>query len=305
MTHALSRRQKGLLLTAAGPLIISPDALLIKLIDLPDSQMLFWRGLLTAIGFFTIVVLRSGRRTWAVFRRCGLVGLGVAGLFTLSNFGFVLGNHYTKGGNVLMILAGAPLIAALLSRFFLHERQPLRTWIAIVLCLSGTSLIVFDDAGAGSWIGNGFALLAALSLAANFTLCRTRPGVDMSPMLVLAGLTVALLSPWLASGGWALPDADQARYLILLCLILIPIGFTLIQRGPLYLPAAEVSLLFLLETVTGTLWVWWLLGERPSNLAFIGGALVIGTLVIKSLIERRLEMRWRRTLDNQGFPPEA
>ena len=290
-TNALSRRQKGLLITAAGPLIISPDALLIKLIDLPDSQMLFWRGLLTALGFFIIVVLRSGRRTLTVFRRCGLVGLGVAGLFTLSNFGFVLGNHYTKGGNVLMILAGAPLIAALLSRFFLHERLPLRTWLAIGLCLFGTSLIVFDDAGAGSWIGNGFALLAALSLAANFTLCRTRPGVDMSPMLVLAGLMVALLSPWLTSGGWALPDADQAKYLILLCLILIPIGFTLIQRGPLYLPAAEVSLLFLLETVVGTLWVWWLLDERPSNLAFFGGALVIGTLLIKALIERHLERR--------------
>ncbi|QEA41008.1 DMT family transporter [Pistricoccus aurantiacus] len=279
------------MITAAGPLIISPDALLIKLIDLPDSQMLFWRGLLTALGFFIIVVLRSGRRTLTVFRRCGLVGLGVAGLFTLSNFGFVLGNHYTKGGNVLMILAGAPLIAALLSRFFLHERLPLRTWLAIGLCLFGTSLIVFDDAGAGSWIGNGFALLAALSLAANFTLCRTRPGVDMSPMLVLAGLMVALLSPWLTSGGWALPDADQAKYLILLCLILIPIGFTLIQRGPLYLPAAEVSLLFLLETVVGTLWVWWLLDERPSNLAFFGGALVIGTLLIKALIERHLERR--------------
>ncbi|WP_222433769.1 DMT family transporter [Pistricoccus aurantiacus] len=290
-TPALSRRQRGLLITAAGPLIISPDALLIKLIDLPDSQMLFWRGLLTALGFFIIVVLRSGRRTLTVFRRCGLVGLGVAGLFTLSNFGFVLGNHYTKGGNVLMILAGAPLIAALLSRFFLHERLPLRTWLAIGLCLFGTSLIVFDDAGAGSWIGNGFALLAALSLAANFTLCRTRPGVDMSPMLVLAGLMVALLSPWLTSGGWALPDADQAKYLILLCLILIPIGFTLIQRGPLYLPAAEVSLLFLLETVVGTLWVWWLLDERPSNLAFFGGALVIGTLLIKALIERHLERR--------------
>lgn len=286
---------KGLLLTAAGPLIISPDALLIKLIGLPDSQMLFWRGLLTALGYFIIVVLRHGRNTPAVFRRCGLVGLGVAVLFTLSSVGFVLGNHYTKGGNVLMILAGAPLFAALLSRFFLHEHLPRRTWIAIGLCLLGTSLIVFDDAGAGSWVGNAFALLAALGLAANFTLCRTRPGIDMSPMLSLAGLLLALLAPWIAGGGLGLPDAAQAGWLILLCLILLPVGFTLIQRGPLYLPAAEVSLLFLLETVAGTLWVWWVLGERPSRLAFAGGALVLGTLLIKGLIERHLELR-RRTV---------
>lgn len=301
MTHSLSRRQKGLLITAAGPLIISPDALLIKLIDLPDSQMLFWRGLLTALGFFLIVVARSGRDTFAMYRRCGLVGLGVAALFTLSNYGFVLGNHYTKGGNVLMILAGAPLIAALLSRFFLHERLLLRTWLAIVLCLLGTSLIVLDDAGAGSWIGNAFALLAAFSLAANFTLCRIRPGIDMSPMLTLAGLMVAATAPWLAGGGLGLPNTAQAGWLVLLCLILIPLGFTLIQRGPLYLPSAEVSLLFLLETVTGTLWVWWVLNEQPSNLAFIGGALVIGTLVGKGLYERRLEMRQRRYLADIDF----
>src|SRR5699024_9404952 len=100
-----------------------------------------------------------GKNTAAVFRRCGLAGLGVAGFFTLSSIGFVLGNHYTKGGNVLMILAGAPLFAALLSRAFLNERLPRRTWVAIGLCLIGTSLIVFDDAGAGSWVGNAFALL--------------------------------------------------------------------------------------------------------------------------------------------------
>ncbi|WP_156181426.1 DMT family transporter [Halomonas sp. PR-M31] len=296
MFSTLSFRQKGLLLTAAGPLIISPDALLIKLIDLPDSQMLFWRGLLTALGFLIIVMLRSRRYTVISFLRCGWVGIGVAALFTCSNYGFVLGNQYTKGGNVLMILAGAPLIAALLSRFFLQEHLPLRTWIAIALCLLGTSLIVFDDAGAGSWIGNGFALLAAFSLAANFTLCRTRPGVDMSPMLTLAGLMVAATAPLLASGGVALPNADQASLLVLLCLILIPMGFTLIQRGPLYLPSAEVSLLFLLETVAGTLWVWWILHEQPSRLAFVGGSLIIGTLLIKGMIDRRLEKRRRETL---------
>lgn len=289
----VSHYQRGLLLTAAGPLIISPDALLIKLIDLPDSQMLMWRGLLTALGYSVLVLVLHGANTPAVLRRCGLVGLGVAGLFTLSSVGFVLGNHYTKGGNVLMILAGAPLFAALLSRFFLHERLPRRTWVAIGLCLVGTSLIVFDDAGAGSWVGNVFALLAALGLAANFTLCRTRPGVDMSPMLSLSGLMLALLAPWIASGGVGLPDASQAGWLVLLCLILLPAGFTLIQRGPLYLPAAEVSLLFLLETVAGTLWVWWVLDEQPSGLAFVGGGLILGTLLSKGLIERRLERKRR------------
>ncbi|GGX86602.1 hypothetical protein GCM10007160_12430 [Litchfieldella qijiaojingensis] len=282
-------------MTAGGALIISPDALLIKLIALPDAQILLWRGLLTALGFVIIVALRNGRNFLSAYQRCGWTGIGVAVLFSFSTFGFVLGNQYTKGGNVLMILAGAPLIAALLSRVFLRERQPLRTWIAIGLCMLGTSLIVVDDAGTGSWLGNGFALLAALALAANFTLCRTRLGIDMSPMLTLSGVLVASMAALVggATHGLAWPPVESAVLLVLLCLCLLPLGFTLIQRGPLYLPAADVGLLMLMEVVVGTLWVWWILGERPAPIAMFGGALVLGTLFAKGLIERRRERRLR------------
>ncbi|WP_444986293.1 DMT family transporter [Halomonas mongoliensis] len=282
-------------MTGGGALIISPDALLIKVIGLPDAEILVWRGLLTALGFIVIMLLRHGAGTLQAYRRCGWTGLGVALLFSLSTFGFVLGNQYTRGGNVLMILAGAPLIAALLSRFFLQEHLPRRTWLAIGACLAGISLIALDDAGVGSWLGNGFALLAATALAANFTLCRTRPGVDMSPMLTLSGLIVAASAGLygLMGPGLALPAGQSLLWLVVLCLMLLPLGFTLIQRGPLYLPAAEVGLLMLLEVVAGTLWVWWLLGERPTPLAFAGGALVLGSLLAKGLYERRLERRLR------------
>ncbi len=291
----LGRRQQGLLMTGGGALIISPDALLIKVIGLPDAEILVWRGLLTALGFIAIVVARHGRGALAAYRRCGWTGIGVALLFSLSTFGFVLGNQYTRGGNVLMILAGAPLIAALLSRLFLHERLPRRTWLSILACLVGIALIALDDAGGGSWQGNALALLAATAMAANFTLCRTRQGVDMSPMLALAGLIVAALAALhgVTGPGLTLPTGATLGWLLLLCLGLLPLGFTLLQRGPLYLPAAEVGLLMLLEVVVGTLWVWWLLGERPTPAAFAGGALVLGSLLAKGLVDRRVERRQR------------
>ncbi|MCH4562735.1 DMT family transporter [Halomonas sp. EGI 63088] len=297
--RALSYRQQGLLLTGGGALIMSPDALLIKVVGLPDAEILMWRGLLSALGFLLIVVARHGQGTWHAYRRCGWTGIAVSLLFGLTTCGFVLGNQYTKGGNVLMILAGSPLIAAALSRVFLKERLPRRTWLAIGACMVGISLIVVDDAGVGSWVGNGFALMAATTLAINFTLCRTRPGIDMSPMLTFSGLIVAVGGGLVVTSttGLSLPPPDRLLLVVLLCLFIVPAGVTLLQRGPLYLPAAEVGLLLLLEVVVGTLWVWWLLGERPAPLAFVGGGLVLGTLVAKGLYERRLETRLR--------PPEV
>ena len=291
--QGLSYRQQGLLLTGGGALVMSPDALLIKLIDLPDAQMLMWRGLISALGFLLLVVARHGRNTVAAYRRCGGTGIMVALLFSLTTCGFVLGNQYTRAGNVLIILASSSIIAAGLSWVILKERLPRRTWLAIGLCMAGITMIVADDAGTGSLVGNGFALLAATTLALNFTLCRRRPGVDMSPMLTFAGLIVGLGGALVASAGGelTLPDGERLLMILGLCLGIVPLGVTLLQRGPLYLPAAEVGLLLLLEVVVGTLWAWGILGERPTPIAFVGGALVLGTLVAKGLYERRLELR--------------
>ncbi|MDR5907002.1 DMT family transporter [Franzmannia qiaohouensis] len=292
---SLSHRQQGLLLTAGGALIMAPDALLIKVANLPDAEILMWRGFLSALGFFLIALMRHGNGLWAVYRRCGWTGIAVALLFSLTTCGFVLGNQYTKAGNVLMILAGAPLIAAALSWVILKERLPRRTWIAIWLCLAGIAMIALDDAGAGSWVGNAFALMAATTLAINFTLCRTRPGIDMSPMLVFNGIIVGSVAGlfWLAGGEPSLPETNQLAVVVLLCLIIVPCGVTLLQRGPLYLPAAEVGLLLLLEVVVGTLLAWWIISEQPAPMALVGGALVLGTLTAKGLYERRLELRAR------------
>lgn len=290
----LSHRQQGLLLTGGGALIMAPDALLIKLAALPDAEILMWRGFLSALGFLLIALARHGRGVLAAYRRCGGTGIAVALLFSLTTCGFVLGNQYTKAGNVLLILAGSPLIAAGLSRLILGERLPRRTWLAIWVCMAGIALIVVDDFGAGSWVGNAFALMAAATIALNFTLCRTRPGIDMSPMLTFNGLIVgggASLVLLLGDGGVTLPSVNQLAVVVGLCLIIVPCGVTLLQRGPLYLPAAEVGLLLLLEVVVGTFLAWWILAEQPAPTALVGGVLVLGTLMTKGLYERRLEQR--------------
>jgi drug/metabolite transporter (DMT)-like permease len=295
----LSHRQQGLLLTGGGAMIMAPDSLLIKVADLPDVEILMWRGFLSALGLLLIVLLRYGRGTLTAYRRCGWTAIAVALLFSLTTCGFVLGNQYTKAGNVLMILASAPIIAAILSWVILKERLPRRTWLAIGLCMVGIAMIALDDAGVGSWVGNAFALMAATTLAINFTLCRTRPGIDMSPMLVFSGLIVGSVAGllWLAGNEPTLPTINQLSVVILLCLIIVPCGVTLLQRGPLYLPSAEVGLLLLLEVVLGTLLAWWILGEQPAPAALLGGGLVISTLLAKGLYERQLEMRQRAGLE--------
>ena len=58
-------------------------------------------------------------------------------------------------------------------------------------------------------------------------------------------------------------------------LVVVPIGLGLFLSGARYAPAAEVALLALVETVLGPIWVWIFIGETPTQIALIGGSVVI------------------------------
>ena len=78
-------------------------------------------------------------------------------------------------------------------------------------------------------------------------------------------------------------QADEIWLLLVLGLAVLPVSFGLISLGPRYLPAPEVALILLLETVLGPFWVWLVLEEQPSAFALAGGAIVVGALVLHSL----------------------
>jgi drug/metabolite transporter (DMT)-like permease len=63
----------------------------------------------------------------------------------------------------------------------------------------------------------------------------------------------------------------------------IPLASTLIANGPRFLPSADVSMFFLLETVLTPVWIWLLFSELPSKSVFYGGAIVVATLIVHSI----------------------
>ena len=60
-------------------------------------------------------------------------------------------------------------------------------------------------------------------------------------------------------------------------------GFTLITMGTRHVPAAEVSLLSLLEPILASLWVWIFIDEVPATLTLVGGAIVLGAVCCQAV----------------------
>ena len=49
-----------------------------------------------------------------------------------------------------------------------------------------------------------------------------------------------------------------------MCILCVAIPFVLVTIAPRFIPAAEVNLFFLLETIIGPIWVWLIIKEQPS-----------------------------------------
>ncbi len=277
----MTDKTKGLLVTIAGVMILVPDTLLIKLADIDPWLMLFWRFLLASTVFLLIICLQQGRSALQSFRRMGYTGLGLALFSCLGNHAFVIALEYTTVANLLIILALSPLFSALLSRTFLKETVARRTWLAMIGCLAGIILLVSDSLGGISLRGDLLALLSAFAMGTTFTLLRVIKPASVVPAYFLGWTLASLLAlPFCSS---LLLPSSAVIPVLAGGLLVIPFSFLLISYGPRFLPAPEVALLLLLETILAPYLVWLILGEEPGRFALLGGAIVIGMLGWHSL----------------------
>ena len=280
-----ARHRRGVLLAASGILIISPDGLLLRLAgDAGLWEASFLRMLAMGIGLSLVLLIWQGRALPAVLAGLGWGGLASVLVLALSNIAFVAGMNRTTVANTLLILATMPLFSAVLGKLFIGEAVRRTTGIAIAVAMAGILLIVggsrYGGLGQGSLEGDLLALLAAFLIAANLVILRRFPHLDGMIVLALAGfLAAAICWPFVDLTGIA---PRSTVILVILGGVIIPLSLSLFFRGIRYLPAAEIALFSLIETVLGPVWAWIGVGEAPGLPALIGGAVVVSAIVLNA-----------------------
>lgn len=271
----------GSLLAFAGVMALSFDGLLVRLADTQGMNIIFWRGLLMALALVVLLRWMHGRWAWHALRDSGTDAWMVAAGFAATTHLFVLAVVNTAVANVVVILAASPLFAALFSGWLLREWVPLRTWIAIIVCLAGILGVFAGSLEIGGWLGDALALLAAFVVGVNLTLLRRSPRVDRLAVIAAGGLLGALLAlPFAAPLPLPVPTL---AVLATMGLLQLPLALVLVALATRHLPAGEVALFLVLEAVFGTLWVWLFLAETPARLTLLGGGLILVTLAVHAL----------------------
>jgi drug/metabolite transporter (DMT)-like permease len=278
----LSQHLKGVMITALGVLIISPDGLLTRLIQVDHWTLIFWRAILMAFGMWLLTCFFHPKNTWRAYKNIGVHGLLMVMFYSCGTISFITAITHTSVANTLIILSTTPLFAALIGLVVFAEAIKLRTWCAIFLVAVGIYVISSGgDSHGASLYGDIAAMAGAFFLAAGFSVVRRKPTISVFPVFSIAGLVTALLS-FPLSQPFSVTQQDMG-YLIIMGVYMLPLATALMFLGPRYIPASEVGLMILLESVLGPTWVWLVLGENPGSRTLIGGAIIISTLAINTV----------------------
>jgi drug/metabolite transporter (DMT)-like permease len=204
-------------------------------------------------------------------------GLLVAMFLGLGSVCYLFAILLTTVANAVFIISAAPFFTAVAAWLLLGERVRAVTWFFMAAALAGIGLMFVDGFVTGRWLGNVLALGVVASFVGMLVVIRQSKAIDMVPATCLGGVVAGIISVFMVDTFWI------SRHDLILCILLgsaqFGAGFILITMGTRLVPAAEVALLSLTETVLAPIWVWLFVYEVPSVFTLIGGAIVLTAVV--------------------------
>ena len=279
----LTDQQKGSLMAFVAVMFITPDSLFIRLSNVDTWGLVFYRGIIPFFTVFLGMLLVYQLNFFKILFSSGYHGIIYVGTFSLTNITFVLSIQNTNVANTLVMIATAPMISAILGAIFLKEPPDKKTWISIIVTFLAIIYIFFDSLKLGNFYGDILGFITALGLAVGAITVRSAKKKNLVPAAVVGKLFVATFALFFIES-FTLVDKDL--FIIpLMCILCVAIPFVLVTIAPRFIPAAEVNLFFLLETIIGPIWVWLIIKEQPSIETLQGGVIIIATIAIHSFMK--------------------
>ncbi|MDB4220863.1 DMT family transporter [Amylibacter sp.] len=273
------------ILILSGALCMSFAALFVKLIQNADGfQILFYRGFPQCM--MVMIVACFIRRISLVeffksIDKTDLI-LGFTMCIAFSFYIFALLN--TSVASALFILSISPVFAALLSWRIIGEIPTKTTWIAILFAMVGVTVMVGADLTRGQLIGNLFAMISAFSFALMLVFARKSKKSDvLTGNFLGAGFAILMAIILAYSYGDGLIVSTQDMLLsFALGAFTIGIGIAFVAWAAPYLPAPNVGVLVLIESVLAPVWVWLFLDMPMKYHELFGGLIILCAALILS-----------------------
>ena len=279
----LTDQQKGSLLAFVAVMFITPDSLFIRLSNIDTWGLVFYRGIIPFLTVFLGMLLIYKLNFFKIFINSGIHGLIYVITFSITNITFVVSIQNTNVANTLVMIATAPMLSAVLSAIFLKEPTDKKTLISIIITFISVIYIFSDSFKLGNVYGDVLGFVTAIGLAIGAVTIRSAKSKNLVPAAVVGKLFVGTFALFFIES-FVLENRDLI-IVPLMCILCVAVPFVLVTIAPRFIPAAEVNLFFLLETIIGPIWVWLIIKEQPTTETLIGGIIIIITIAIHSFLK--------------------
>jgi drug/metabolite transporter (DMT)-like permease len=273
----MEKRSKAILSLLLSAILWSSGGLFIKMVSWNPVAI---AGLRSLIAMMVIIAyVRHPRFTWTFPQIGGAVAYAVT--VTL----FVVATKLTTAANAILLQYTAPVYVAFLSAWILKERPRWFDWLTIGVVIGGMTLFFLDHLAPGNLLGNGFAILSGVSFAFLVLFMRKQRNESPVETVLLGNLLTGLVGlPFMFE---SMPDALSWLGLLFLGVIQLGVSYVLYSKAIKYVTALEAILIPGIEPILNPIWVFLILGERPGKWALIGGAIVLISVTLRSLIAIR------------------
>ena len=296
MTH-----RKAIYCQLLAAVLFSTGGLLIKIISVEPLPLLGVRGAFAAL----LIALYMARPLTPFARRApssssrphrartrlnfrwSLPQLGGAVALVSAQAFFIIAARETTAANAIFIQYTAPVFVAFFGIYYLREPVGKLDWLALAAISVGLLCFYGDGLTTDGAVGNLYALLAGLSFAWFLLFMRKQKDSSTIETVLLGNILAALLGlPFLRV---AAPTAADWSGMLFLGIFQIGLPSILIALAIKKLTAVEAVLIQSLEPILNPVWVVLVIGEMPTPLALLGGAIVVGAITIRSILPTRTQ----------------
>jgi drug/metabolite transporter (DMT)-like permease len=280
-----ARRAPWLLVICA--VLWSTSGLVVKLVPWQPLSILCLRSAIAALVLLAFLTFnrRSGNPLApSLFGRLSVLELLGAACYLATQIAFVTATKLTTAANAIFLQYTAPLYVLLFGWLFLHERPRRADWLTMPLIFAGLLLFLGEDLTLQGATGNVLGIISGATLAGMMICTRGQSGLPIRTFLIgmLAGTLIGL--PSLLGETVTFPDVALVTYL---GVFQMGVALVFYSLGILHVPALEATLILALEPVLNPVWVFLVIGEKPSPWALLGGALVLMAVILRAVVGAR------------------
>lgn len=249
----------------------STSGLMIKLSSLDALALNAGRNLLTAL--IVWIYLRRPHFTFS------LPQVGGALASVIAQYLFVRGTQLTSAANAILLQYSAPFFVAIFAIWYLNERPKAIDLVTMALTPLGMALFFAEKLDRNGILGNTYAILSGIALA--WMVLFLRKQKDGSPLETILLGSLIISATGLPSLLRSSPTPSD--WAIILYMGIFQLGIPFLIYGILikYLEAVEATLVQTLEPILNPLWVLFFYGEVPSQLAILGGVIVVSAVTFR------------------------